>query len=281
MANEGGAGLSLPNFRQRLKVIERTYRAGIYYHPQLSSRSGSVMGEQMTQVLIGTGLIVAAASGVAVFVLWLRDRFLRGTRFVDAFLGWIALLAGQGILLWLIVLLARSDEIDWGRPLLVLIGFILPVIMIIAGWYWVRGEYKGIQDFRIDPDSPELQDSVLQARAQLPRFVAHVKQHTDPAYVRFALVTRAGRVEHVWAHVRKVQHGKLDVSVLPNPGMTPGDFAIEREVMESEVEDWQILNSDGCISGAFSTIASYRYLENRGVRLSRMMRKQKAKLLDA
>ncbi len=236
--------------------------------------------ESLLEIFVITGILILGSFALAAFILWLKDRSGFIGRSVQAMLGMVVLSIGLAILAIAGYLIATSQLGVSSIPRIVF-GVGLPISMIVVGWYWVRGEYKGIQDFRIDPNSPELQDSVLQARAQLPRFVAHVEQHADPAYVRFALVTRAGPVEHVWAHVRKVQHGKLEVTVLPNPGMTRCDYEIERVVMESEVEDWQILYSDGCISGAFSTIASYRYLENRGVRLSRTMRKQKAKLLDA
>ncbi|MCL4692470.1 MAG: hypothetical protein KJ060_08160, partial [Candidatus Hydrogenedentes bacterium] len=60
-----------------------------------------------------------------------------------------------------------------------------------------------------------------------------------------------------------------------------GELADLYDVPGSAVEDWQILHSDGRVSGSYSTIASFRYLERTGVRLNRTMRNQKARLIDA
>jgi len=47
------------------------------------------------------------------------------------------------------------------------------------------------------------------------------------------------------------------------------------------VEDWQIMQRDGKIKGAYSLIALFRHRENLGGKLTPRMRKQKSQLLDA
>jgi hypothetical protein len=68
---------------------------------------------------------------------------------------------------------------------------------------------------------------------------------------------------------------------LNQPYTHEGELADQCSVPDSAVEDWQILHSDGRVNGAFSMIASFHYLERKGVRLNRVMRKQKAQLIDA
>lgn len=47
-----------------------------------------------------------------------------------------------------------------------------------------------------------------------------------------------------------------------------------------QIEDWQILQPDGNLKGAHSTIALFRNRQNQGKPLSPKMRKRKALLLD-
>jgi len=129
--------------------------------------------------------------------------------------------------------------------------------MVALGWYWIRGAESGIEAFDIDYDSPELRNSVSEARARLPQFIDRIQQGEEYASIKFPFVTDQGVTEHLWAYVHGFDDDVLDVSLLNEPYTHEGELAERYEVPESIVEDWQIHYPDGRISGAYSTIASF------------------------
>lgn len=227
-------------------------------------------------VVVSLGSMV----GLAAFILWLKDRPGFIGRSVKAVLGLIAVFIGLAILVWVAILIVSSEVDVWSIPRIIF-GLGIPVSLVALGWLWIRGDEPGIQDQDIDFDSPELRDSVAQARAELPRFIELVRQEQGEAYIKFPFVTDRDVTEHMWAFVHRYANGAFDVSVADEPYTHKGEFEMRRQISESDIEDWQVLRPDGKVSGAFSMIASFRYLESKGVRFNRLMRKQKAQLIDA
>jgi uncharacterized protein YegJ (DUF2314 family) len=226
-------------------------------------------------VVVSLGSMVSLAA----FILWLKDRPGFIGRSVKAVLGLIAVFIGFAILVWVAILIVSSEVDFWSIPRMV-IGLGIPVSLVALGWLRTRGDESGVEDQEIDYDSPELRDSVLQARARLPEFVEHVRRDGENAALKFPFVTDQGVTEHLWAYVHGFNDGMFNVSLLNEPYTHEGELADEYSVPDSALEDWQILHADGRVSGAFSMIASFRYLERKGVRLNRVMRKQRAHLID-
>jgi len=232
------------------------------------------------EILIGIAVMIGIMVGLAAFILWMKDRPGFVGRSVKAVLGLIAMFVGTAILAWVAYLIITSQFDVWSIPRL-LGGLGLPISLVAIGWYWFRGTEPGIEALDIDFDSPELRESVNEARAQLPRFIELLRQEVGESYIKFPFVTDLGVTEHIWAYVHGYENGTFDVSIVNEPYAQDGEFDIECDVSESKVEDWQILHPDGSMNGAFSTIASFRYIERKGIRLNRTMRRQKARLLDA
>jgi uncharacterized protein YegJ (DUF2314 family) len=236
--------------------------------------------ESLLDIFLIAGILILGSFALAAFILWLKDRPGFIGRSVQVALGMVVLTIGLAILAFAGYLIATSKLDLWSIPRIVF-GVGLPISMIAIGWLWMRGDESGVEDQEIDYDSPELRDSVLQARARLPEFVEHVRRDGENASIKFPFVTDQGVTEHLWAYVHGFNDGMFNVSLLNEPYTHEGELADEYSVPDSALEDWQILHSDGRVSGAFSMIASFRYLERKGVRLNRLMRKQKAQLIDA
>ena len=110
--------------------------------------------------------------------------------------------------------------------------------------------------------------------------VHRAEQNIDGAYIKFPLATVQGMTEHIWGYVHSFRDGRFNVSLanVPKDPKEPGEG--RRDVSVEQIEDWQILQPDGKLKGAYSTIALFRNRQNQGKPLSPKMRKQKALLLD-
>ena len=238
------------------------------------------MDPSLPGMLLSITIMLGAVVGLAAFILWLKDQPGTVGLIVKTILGLIMLLFGAALLVWFAVLVIGGELDLQSMPRLFMrIG--LPVSMLAIGWYWVRGVETGHEDQDIDYDSEELRESVQKARARLPQFIQQVRQHVDKPYIKFRFVTDHDIMEYLWGLVRDYGDGVFRVSLVNQPQTQEGEFEVQQDVPEDAVEDWQILHPDGRISGAYSTIASFQYLERTGVRLNRTMRKQKARFIDA
>lgn len=157
---------------------------------------------------------------------------------------------------------------------------VVPLAMVWFGWRWMRDIGPGIETLQIPPDAPELVASVGHARRTLPRFLEAVSRHEDGAYVKFPLHTDDGRVEHIWAYVHHHADGVFNVS-LANAPVFQSPVETRRDVPESEMEDWQIMRSDGRIEGGYSLRALFEHVDRNGIHLNRTMRRQRAQIMDA
>jgi hypothetical protein len=158
----------------------------------------------------------------------------------------------------------------------------LPFACLIVGWKWMRCEGKGIEEITPpDLNCLEMEASVKAARESMHTFLAEVEKGVDGAFVKFPLQTPQGLTEHIWAYVHFFRDGRFNVSLANDPFDNQMGSEGRRDVPLAEVEDWQIMQPDGNIRGAHSLIALFRHYENRGVKLSPRMKKQKAQLMDA
>mgnify|MGYP001324516544 CR=1 FL=1 len=155
----------------------------------------------------------------------------------------------------------------------------IPIACLAVGWKWMRYKGKGIEDV-IPPDlkCPELDSSIERAKATLPDFIAEVEKGIDGAFIKFPLKTPQDLTEHIWAYVHFHRDGLFNVSLANEPIDKQQESEGRRDVPVEDVEDWQIMDSDGSIRGAYSLIALFEYWERLGNRLSPQMKKQKAQL---
>lgn len=155
----------------------------------------------------------------------------------------------------------------------------LPVAFVFVGWKWVRYEGKGIEDVTsYDLNCPELNASAVSAHQSMPLFLIEVAKGIDGAFVKFPLKTPKGLMEHIWAYVHSFRDGKFNVSLACVPYDDTTEAEGRRDVPIEEVEDWQIMQTNGTIRGAYSLRALFAYRERVGKFISPKMKKQKAQL---
>lgn len=196
-------------------------------------------------------------------------------------LGLVAFLAGITIIGWFIynqfwpTKEFKSSSHSWFQ-------LIVPVLFVIFGWHWLRYEGKGIEEV-IPPDlkCPELDASIVKAQETLPAFMAETEKGIDNAFVKFPMQTPQGLLEHIWGYVHFYKDGVFNVSLANEPIDEKAEKGGRRNIPTAEVEDWQIMQPDGKIKGAYSLVALFEYWERQGKPLSPRMKKQKAELLEA
>ncbi len=199
---------------------------------------------------------------------------------IKRLLGLLALLIGVTLAGWFIYnQIWPTDEFKRGfRSIFQLAA---PIACLVVGWKWLRYEGRGIDEITPpDLEFQELEASVQQAREKIGDFIVHVEKGIDGALIKFPLRTKQGLTEHIWAYVHFFRDGRFNVSLANQPMDEQESAEGRRDVMMDEVEDWQILQPDGRIRGAYSLIALFQYHESRGVKLTPLMKKQKSQLLD-
>ena len=158
--------------------------------------------------------------------------------------------------------------------------FLVPIVVILYGWSWLSDPGQGVEKQQVDFESPELLEAGKRAINTLPYFVEQVRRHIDGAYVRFAFVSDEEPAERMRGYVHHYENGVFNVSPVNEPYAKKRDFGRRRDVPESAVGDWQIIQDDGRIKGAHTYVGVFQYLERTGVWLNRALRKQKTLLVD-
>lgn len=196
-------------------------------------------------------------------------------------LGVLALVIGAALIGWFIYNQLWPTE-EFKTHFRSVFQLIVPIALLAVGWKWVRYDGRGIEEITpMDLDCPELSTARARATEAMPAFLADVERGIDGAFVKFPLITPRGLTEHIWAYVHSYRDGVFNVSLANQPVDDRAEVAGRRNVPQSEVEDWQIMQPDGKIRGAYSLIALFEYHARMGRRLSPRMKKQKSQLLDA
>ncbi len=231
--------------------------------------------------IVGTIFVILVIFfGVPLVIVRLRDRVGVTGTIVKRVMGTISLLFGVIISGW-IVYNVFSPTQEFQASYKTFFQLSVPIALTCAGWKWLTDTGPGIEEQNIDFDAPELVAAQQHAQELLPEFVEQVKRQTKNALIKFPLRTDSNVIEHIWAQVLGYTDGVFSVSLANVPRTQAGSYENEHDVPEIEIEDWQILLPDGRIKGAYSYIGAFQYLENRGVKLNKTMRKQKSQLIDA
>jgi uncharacterized protein YegJ (DUF2314 family) len=193
--------------------------------------------------------------------------------------GVLALLIGSSTLAWFAYNQIYPTP-EFQRNYFGLFQLAVPIAFLIVGWRWLRYEGAGIEETPGAFKCPELVDSVVRAKATLPYFIKQVEQNIDGAFVKFPMKTVQGITEHIWAYVHSFRDGRFNVTLANTPKDPKEPQRGRRDVPMEQIEDWQIVQPDSRIKGAYSMIALFQNRQNQGKSLTPKMRKQKAQLID-
>ena len=200
---------------------------------------------------------------------------------VKRILGVIALSFGAVLVVWFIYnQFYPTDEFKSGFKSV--FQLILPIAFLVVGWKWLRYKGKGIDEIT-PPDlkCTELRESVKKAHESIHTFLSEVDQGVDGAFVKFPLTGLEGQTEHIWGYVHFYRDGIFNVTLANEPVHLKEGADGRMNIQLKDIEDWQIAMPDGRIRGAYSLIALFRYHERKGVKLTPLMKDQKAQLIDA
>lgn len=195
--------------------------------------------------------------------------------------GLLIFLIGVGIILWVVYNQFFPTDLYRESPIS-LFRMVLPAVSVYVGWRWLKDEGKGIDEV-IPPELrfPELEEAALKSKETIGDFLEVVEKGVDGAYVKFPLKGPSGGIEHIWAYVHFYRDEGFNVSLDNALFDETQDDSGRLNVPLAEVEDWQLVDSQGKIKGAYSLIACFKYWESEGNQLTPLMRKQRADLLDA
>lgn len=232
-------------------------------------------------LLLGTLFI-----GLPVAILWIRDHGGIFGRLVGYCIAVTSLALGLALAGWFTYgflygtgWLERGSDNPLRFGMHLVLAWSVAAVFAAYGFHYIFRPGAGIEEQEIDFDSPEFSAAKKQARDTLGFFTQKASEHVDGAFIKFPLVTADNLTEHIWGYVHHYGNGKFNVSVA-NDTFATREHGMRMDVSEDDVEDWQIMLPDGTIKGAFSVIGVFRYLERKGRRLNRTMRKQKQALLD-
>jgi uncharacterized protein YegJ (DUF2314 family) len=120
-----------------------------------------------------------------------------------------------------------------------------------------------------------LDASIAKAKDTLSEFIIEIEKGIDGAFVKFPMKTPQGLTEHIWAYVHFHKDDRFNVSLANEPIDEQEQSEGRRDVPVEDVEDWQIMSTDGSIRGAYSLAALFEYWTSQGNRLSPLMKEQK------
>lgn len=201
--------------------------------------------------------------------------------FIMRFFGLLVFFGGLVQIGWFIYNQIWPTE-EFGLTFRSLVKLGLPIFCLFVGWRAMHYKGRGIENV-MPPDlkCPELDASIIKARATMAEFISEVEKGIDRAFVKFPLKTPQGFTEHIWAYVHFYKDDRFNVSLANDPIDEQENAEGRRDVLVAEVEDWQIMSPDGTIRGAYSLVALFEYRTRQGKSLTPRMKEQKALLRSA
>tara|TARA_B100000614_G_C14522179_1_gene483037 strand:+ start:567 stop:1184 length:618 start_codon:yes stop_codon:yes gene_type:complete len=191
-------------------------------------------------------------------------------------LGLFTFILGVGLLGIIIYFsFAPKDDVDGPNIFMA----IVPLLFVFTGWSWMKYKGRGIDE--VTPpnfECPELDESVELAQSNLEEFKRILSDGRHDTYVKFPFKTPNELTEHIWAYAHFHTDGEFNVSIVNDPYDQEADAEGRRNIKERELEDWQYIDKDGTIYGAYSLIALFKNRERNGEYLSPLMKEQKAQL---
>jgi uncharacterized protein YegJ (DUF2314 family) len=146
-------------------------------------------------------------------------------------------------------------------------GVILGGTFVTFGRRWMLN-LVSLDVLPVEPGSPEVAEATRRAQSELPRFWDYLEQNRYECYIKFAMQTSSGAVEHIWAVVHARCDNGVVVSLANQAVERPRAEAARRVVPVNEIEDWQVVISESEIRGGYSVHALRKIALSRGYGIS-------------
>jgi uncharacterized protein YegJ (DUF2314 family) len=159
---------------------------------------------------------------------------------------------------------------------------LIPFLFLFVGWDWMKYKGKGIEEVTAPNfECPELDESAEIAQNNIQEFITILSEGSHDTYIKFPFKTPNELTEHIWAYAHFYKDGKFNVSIVNDPYDQDADAEGRRNIDEKDMEDWQYIDKEGIIYGAYSLIALFTHRERTGQFISPLMKEQKAELAYA
>ena len=190
--------------------------------------------------------------------------------------GLVELLFGLGMLILVIV-----HIINYGKDmqLRVLPGAIISLGFIYYGKKFLFNEIDLFDDKIIFLNDIGYLQAVETARKNLGYFILKLKEGDNEYYIKFLITGSNNKMYQVWGMVHNHQGNFFNVTVM-TPVNKKNSVKLKRVmVLENEVLDWKIEDSEENIYGAYTLLAAAKKAQEIGYRLNRKSKKEIGKII--
>ena len=143
--------------------------------------------------------------------------------------------------------------------------------VIIAALLWfyfnVISPLPEFPPLETDPDDPLLKAATEQAKSTIDQFKELFRTYPEDAFVKLYFVSNTGTVEHLGAHVEKIEGDELHVVLVTSPVTHKGRLDRNYICTFNDIEDWQVTDIEGNIYGGFTQRVMFEIARQKGVQL--------------
>lgn len=149
-------------------------------------------------------------------------------------------------------------------------GLVIAALVILGIYFYLR-VFSPQPDFpplETSPDDPLMLEALEKARASLPEFLRLARQPAQSIIVKLQFVSNSGEVEHLWAEVLEViSNTEFDIRLVTPPVTHSGHLDRRYVCKIDDIEDWQVIDAEGKIHGAFTQRAMFAIARRDGIPL--------------
>jgi hypothetical protein len=146
-------------------------------------------------------------------------------------------------------------------------------------WMWARARGRRRAGIPIDPSDPRWAEAVARARSTIEEMRRLHAIGSAQMYVKYPLHTKSGSTEHVWGKLLELSAQDMKVSLETRP-VQPPSAAPPFTIPLAELEDWQLVQSDGGIRGGFTTRAQIQIARSAGAKLPAHIAELEGRFVD-
>ncbi|MET1253997.1 DUF2314 domain-containing protein [Aliikangiella maris] len=118
-----------------------------------------------------------------------------------------------------------------------------------------------------DPDVVLLKNATNHAQLTLAQFRQYFKKYPESALVKIAVINDTQTIDRIVAHVVKIEQNSLTVLIVNSPEVNEAFYVGTMQFSLTQVEDWQVVDKQGHVYGAYIQKAMHSIGQKRGIEL--------------